>query len=299
MKKTVIAIIVFCVLLIVMIFAGRANFEFAQTDSFIVSAKDSQKLIDDGAILVAVCEADEYNTAHINGAINIPMSLLVVNEPYKNMAPSTSQIEEVMSAAGISENDTILLYDNNSNMSAARVQWTLNLYNNFNVKVISGGLTALEGAGFETSEEPMVLDAAEYKTGDKQKKLVVSLAYIKLLIDKPDEKTIIIDTRSAEEYYAGTIPGAVNIEYKWNNYANGEYKSVRDLQITYLENNITSDMKIIVFCKTSVRAAQTYTALKNAGYEDVRVYDGAWLEYEAEENPQTPTEVVPLVQDAS
>lgn len=288
----------FCVLLAAGLFSGCANFEFGDTEGYIVTAKESVELISGGAILVAVCEADEYNTTHIDGAINIPMSSLVVNEPYKNMAPDKGQIKDVMSAAGISENDTLLVYDNNSNMSAARVQWTLNLYNNFNVKVVSGGLNALEEAGFETTTEATVLDAAEYNTGDKQKKLVVSLSYIKLLQDNPEEN-VIIDTRSAQEYRAGTIPGALNIEYVWNNYANGEYKSVRDLQITYLEKGITSDMKIILFCKTSVRAAQTYAALKNAGYMDVRVYDAAWLEYEMEMDPQAPVEDVPVIQDAS
>ena len=289
----------FCILLAASLFSGCANYEFAETGNFIVTAEESIQLINDGAILVAVCEAEEYDTVHIDGAINIPMSSLVVNEPYKNMAPEKTQIEEVMSTAGISENDTILVYDNNANMLAARVQWTLNLYNNFNVKVVSGGIEALKKAGMNTTTDAIILEPAEYSAGDKQKKLVVSLAYLNLLQDTPEEGTIIIDTRSAEEFKAGTIPGAVNIEYVWNNYANGEYKSVRDLQITYLEEGITSDMKIILFCKTSVRAAQTYAALKNAGYTDVRVYDAAWLEYEAEMNPQVPVEEVPVIQDAS
>ena len=297
MKKTV--IFMFCVLLAASMFTGCSNFEFGETGNYIVDAKDCADLINEGAILVAVCEKEDYDALHIDGAINIPMSSLVINEPYKNMAPEKDQINEVMSAAGVSENDTLLVYDNNANMSAARVQWTLNLYNNFNVKVVSGGLEALKNAGMDTSAEATVLNPAEYKAGDKQKKLVVSLSYINLLTDKPEENTVIIDTRSAAEYAEGTIPGAINIEYVWNNYANGEYKSIRDLQITYLDKGITSDMKIIVFCKTSVRAAQTYAALKNAGYDDVRVYDAAWLEYEAEMNPQAPVEVVPQVQDAS
>jgi len=296
-KKTI--AIMFCILLAASLFSGCANYEFAETGNFIVTAEESIQLINDGAILVAVCEAEEYDTVHIDGAINIPMSSLVVNEPYKNMAPEKTQIEEVMSTAGISENDTILVYDNNANMLAARVQWTLNLYNNFNVKVVSGGIEALKKAGMNTTTDATIFEPAEYSAGDKQKKLVVSLAYLNLLQDTPEEGTIIIDTRSAEEFKAGTIPGAVNIEYVWNNYANGEYKSVRDLQITYLEEGITSDMKIILFCKTSVRAAQTYAALKNAGYTDVRVYDAAWLEYEAEMNPQVPVEEVPVIQDAS
>ena len=289
----------FCVLLAASMFSGCANFEFAQTGNYIVEAKDCAELIENGAILIAVCETEEYDTLHISGAVNIPMSSLVVNEPYANMAPEDNQIEEVMSAAGITADDTLLLYDNKSNMAAARVQWTLNLYNNFNVKVVSGGFEALQNAGFTTTSDATILDAAQYITGEKQKKLVVSLSYINLLQDKPEENVVVIDTRSDDEYYAGTIPGAIHIEYLWNDYANGEYKSIRDLQITYLEKGITSDMKIIVFCKTSVRAAQTYTALKNAGYEDVRVYDAAWLEYEAEMNPQAPTEEVPRVQDAS
>lgn len=297
MKKTI--IFMFCVLLAASMFSGCAKFEFGETGNFIVEAKDCAELMEQGAVLVAVCEKEEYDTVHIDGAINIPMSSLVVNEPYPNMAPQEDQIEEVMGAAGVSENDVLLLYDNNANMSAARVQWTLNLYNNFNIKVVSGGLEALKKEGFETSQQTVSLEPVEYKAGEKQKKLVVSLNYINLLQDKPDENAVIIDTRSKAEYREGTIPGAINIEYIWNNYANGEYKSVRDLQLTYLENGITYDTKIIVFCKTSVRAAQTYTALRNAGYEDVRVYDGAWLEYEAEMNPQTPVEEVPLVQDAS
>ena len=297
MKKTI--IFMFCVLLAASMFSGCANFEFAQTGNYIVEAKDCAELIENGAILIAVCETEEYDTLHISGAVNIPMSSLVVNEPYANMAPEDNQIEEVMSAAGITADDTLLLYDNKSNMAAARVQWTLNLYNNFNVKVVSGGFEALQNAGFTTTSDATILDAAQYITGEKQKKLVVSLSYINLLQDKPEENVVVIDTRSDDEYYAGTIPGAIHIEYLWNDYANGEYKSIRDLQITYLEKGITSDMKIIVFCKTSVRAAQTYTALKNAGYEDVRVYDAAWLEYEAEMNPQAPTEEVPRVQDAS
>ncbi len=289
----------FCVLLTASMFSGCADFEFAETGNYIVEAKDCTSLIEGGAILVAVCEQEEYDTLHISGSVNIPMSSLVVNEPYANMAPEEGQIEEVLSAAGITADDTLLLYDNKSNMAAARVQWTLNLYNNFNVKVISGGFEALKEAGFDTTEEPTVLSAAEYITGEKQKKLVVSLSYINLLQDTPDENVVIVDTRSAEEYAAGTIPGAINIEYVWNNYANGEYKSIRDMQITYLDKGITSDMKIIVFCKTSVRAAQTYTALKNAGYEDVRVYDAAWLEYETEMGPQAPVQEVATVQDAS
>jgi len=296
-KKTVLAIILS---LIVIVAAGCDSYVFEPTGQYIVTAKDALALMNNGAIMVDVQAPEEYNSAHVEGAVNIPMSALVVNEPYSNMLPPAKQIEDVLGASGIKETDSILLYDDNANMQAARVQWTLNMYNNFNVKVVSGGLKALKEAGAKTSAENTVLPETAYTAGEKQESLLVSLEDIKAILNQPDKKTVIIDTRSDEEFAEGTIPGSVHIEYTWNNYPSGDYKIPMDIQSTYLEQDISPDMKLILFCKTSVRAAQTYAALKDAGYKDVRVYDGAWLEYSDVEKPQAPSgSPEPSKQDAS
>jgi len=296
-KKTALAIIIG---LVILSLTGCAKYDFTQTDQYIVTPKQAISLAGEGAVLVDVRPAADYAAEHIAGAVNIPMSALTVNEPYDNMLPEAKQVKQVMSSAGITENDTILVYDDAANMQAARVQWTLNVYGNFNVKVVSGGFKELTKADAQTSNQATVLSEAEYNTGDVQKTLKVNFSYIQMLIDSPEENTVIIDTRSAEEYAAGTIPGAINIEYIWNNYASGQYKSSQDIQSTYIGKNILPEMKIIVFCKTSVRAAQTYTALKDAGYQDVRVYDGAWLEYSDLADPQMPAQTpAPSKQDAS
>ncbi len=299
MKRIILLVLV--VVMISSLLAGCANYDFNEDDQYIVTAKQALDLIEEGVIVVDVESRENYGLSHIEGAINIPMSDLVTDDPYSNMLPDASQIEMVMGMAGITENDTILVYDNSNNMKAARVQWTLNMFGNFNVKVISGGITALKDKKAVTTMTAKVLSETSYKTADIEKSLIVTLDYVKSVINMPDENTLIIDTRSYEEYIAGTIPGACNIEYTWNNYSNGQYKSARDIQITYIDKGVMPDMKIIVFCKTSVRAAQTYTALKNAGYKDVRVYDGAWLEFSDKETPQVPVDDVapPTSQDAS
>ena len=288
-------------ILVMLTVSGCTKYEFTQTDQYIVTPKQAISLAEEGAVLVDVRPAGDYAAEHITGAINIPMSALVTNEPYNNMLPEAGQLEQVLGAAGITENDMLLVYDDASNMQAARVQWTLNAYSNLNIKVVSGGITALTKANAETTNQEVMLPATEYKAGEKEKTLIVSLAYVQMLLDNPEEKTVIVDTRSNEEYAEGTIPGAIHIEYIWNNYASGQYKSAQDIQSTYIGKDILPDMKIIVFCKTSVRATQTYTALKDAGYQDVRVYDGAWLEYSATGSPQSaPSQsVAPSQQDAS
>ena len=302
MKKTVIALVCMAFLFSL---SGCAQYDFIAAGEYIVTAKEALSLQAGGAVLVDVQSAEDYAAVHIEGAINIPMEALTVAEPYANTVAPEEKIASVMSDAGIRETDTLLLYDNNANMQAARVQWTLNLYGNFNVKVVSGGLKHMEEAGAAVVTTPTTLPATEYKTGEKQKKLLVTLDYIKMLIDKPDANTIIVDARTAEEYAAGTIPGSVNIDYALNNYPSGEYKSAMDLQSTYLSKGIVpgADLKLVVFCKSGVRAAQTYTALKDAGYADVRVYDGSYTEYSdvmgTQAEPPSTAPVAPTQGDAS
>ncbi len=277
-----------------------ANYDFGETGQYIVTADEVESLVADGAIVVDARSAEDYLVDHLAGAINIPMGALVVNEPYANMLPEADQIEMVMGAAGVSENDTLLIYDNSNNMLAARVQWTLNMYSNFNVKVISGGYQALINEGLEMNTTNTTLPETVYTAGEYQKTLITSLAYINSTLNIPDENIVIIDTRSAEEYNAGTIPGVLHKEYVWTMYANGVYKTVDDLQSTYLDEGLMPDTRIILFCKTSVRAAQVYTALKDAGYTDVRIYDGAWLEYSELGEVWVPSSnITPTKQDAS
>ena len=296
MKKRIL-ILIFA-LVLVLSATGCSDFAFEESGDYIITAEDA--LAASGAILIDARDTEAYQEGHVEGAVCLPMSALTTDEPYSNMLADETQIAEAMGAAGITENDTVFVYDDASNMQSARIQWSLNMFGNTNVKVISGGYTALEAAGANIVTTTTEMAATEYNTGDKQRKLIVSLEYIKMLIDEPEENTVIIDTRSAEEYAQGTIPGAINIEYIWNDYADGSYKSPRDIRLTYLNKGIYPEMKIIVFCKTSVRAAQTYTALKDAGYQDVRVYDGAWLEFEATEGSTiAPSETAPVQGDAS
>ena len=47
---------------------------------------------------------------------------------------------------------------------------------------------------------------------------------------------------------------------------------------------ITKDKTVIVYCETSVRAGVIYLALKGLGYSNVKVYDGAYLEWQSVES---------------
>ncbi|EMP54325.1 thiosulfate sulfurtransferase [Marinobacter santoriniensis NKSG1] len=93
-------------------------------------------------------------------------------------------------------------------------------------------------------------------------------------LEKADEAIrqadLLLDVRDPDEYRSGHIPGAVNIsrgmlEFKFSNDPS-------------LENR---DMKIVLYCKTSGRAALSAQSLKAMGYRNVQSIEGgfdAWVD---------------------
>ena len=124
------------------------------------------------------------------------------------------------------------------------------------------------------------------------------------LLNNPPENFAIIDVRSDEEYNDGTIPGAIHIEYLNNNFPDITYKPVQQIRILYKDAGIMPEDTVVMFCKSSIRAAQTWAALYNAGYRNLKIYDGAWLEWSSDDSlpvykPEVPGQVQIQVQDAS
>jgi len=249
---------------------------------YIVEANQVKDLLNkDNVVLVDAQNSDVYLKAHIKGTVNISRSDITVNVPVENMLAQKEQIEGALGKNGISNNSTIVIYDDNNNMDAARLWWTLMIYGHENVKVISGGLKALETAKLETTADTLKVTPVKYTAKEKNMSMLATIEEVKAQVNDPKKNVVLLDTRTQKEFDEGTIPGSVLIDYIKNNYKDGTYKSVRDIKIQYIESGITNDKTVIMYCKTSIRGAETYLALYNAGYRNLKLYDGAWLEWSA------------------
>lgn len=77
---------------------------------------------------------------------------------------------------------------------------------------------------------------------------------------------LFIDTRDADQFAAGTIPGAVNIEWR---------------EVLDRIHEIPKDQKTVLFCNTGSLSAQATFALRIAGRDNVTVLQGGregWLQ---------------------
>ena len=261
--------------------AGCSSTNAADEGQYIIDAKDAAGYIGkQGTVIVDMQKPEDYAKAHIKGSVNIALEEIVINTPVPNMLAPKGQIENVLGSKGIANDAMIIIYDNNKNMEAARLWWTLRIYGHENAKVVSGGFNALQAAKLEMTAEVPAVTSAKYTAKDMDTSMIATIDEVKAQVNQPQKNVVLLDTRSQEEFDQGTIPGSILLDYSDNNYKDGTYKKVQDIKIQYIENKITPDKTAIMYCKTSVRAAQTCLALYNAGYRNMKVYDGAWLEWQ-------------------
>lgn len=281
--------------------------DFAENSNSIIEADEALALTGgDNVVLVDTQNGNFYQMEHAEGAVNISRAEIVIMEPYPNLVGSKEQIEKVLGSKGISNDTTVVIYDNNKNMDAARLWWTLLAYGHApdKIKVVSGGLNALRRAGAAIGSDRVSISPATYTAKDFDDSMMATLQDVKGQVDNPDADTCIIDTRTIEEYQEGTIPGSIHYNFENNNFGDGTYRPVDQIRINYLELGVEPDDTVMMFCKTSIRGAQTYLALYNAGYRNLKLYDGAWVEWSSKpslpvQKPEQAGVPVPSVQDGS
>lgn len=259
--------------------------EFSESDRIIEASELAALLNDSTTVIIDARSSEEYDKGHLIGSINLPPSKLTISDPVSGTIAPKEKVEEVLGANGISEDTTVLIYDNSGGVYSSRVWWVLTVYGHENVKVINNGQTAIVNEGLELTLDVPSIEATTYSASDLDASMIATIDDVKAVVDGTSEACI-IDVRSLAEYDEGAIPGAVLYPHTKNLYNDGTFRSARDTYLNYNDLGIKKDETVILYCKSSFRATQTTLLLEEAGYEDIKVYDGAWLEWSTKDMPK-------------
>ncbi|OYY07492.1 MAG: sulfurtransferase [Polynucleobacter sp. 24-46-87] len=88
------------------------------------------------------------------------------------------------------------------------------------------------------------------------------------------DSDVLLDVREADEYASGHIPGAVHIS-----------RGLLEFKISNAPELASRDLKIVLYCKTSGRAALAAKALNDMGYLNVESIAGGFDAWVAAGNP--------------
>jgi thiosulfate/3-mercaptopyruvate sulfurtransferase len=245
-----------------------------------------------GLVFVEVDEdTAAYDGGHLEGAVKLDWKK-DLQDPLRRDFVDKAGFEALLSAKGISNDDTVILYGGNNNWFAAYAYWYLKLYGHQDVKLIDGGRKKWELDGRPLSKDVVERPATQYKAKDPDLSI---RAFRDEVVDSIGSKNI-IDVRSPDEFSgkilapahlpqeqaqrAGHVPTALNIP--WSKAANedGTFKSDEELAKLYDEQGYDDTRATIAYCRIGERSSHTWFVLQELlGKPDVKNYDGSWVEY--------------------
>jgi 3-mercaptopyruvate sulfurtransferase SseA len=255
------------------IFAGNEPGEGIYVDQDYLnslSPDESLKIID-------FRSPEAYAAGHIDGAINIPNTVLSPKlAGLRNQLPSIEERQATFAAAGLSYDDTIIIYGDDL---AGRAFIAFDQSGFDKVHILEGGIT--EWAG-EASTEIVTPVASDFVL-DRAKIEVVDKDYVLAHYKAPG--TIIIDSRGAEGFAAGSIPGSINIPIGVS-HSGAAVQNIEALAAALEANKVTPEHQLILTCGSGNVASNQLAALRDLGYTNLVLYDGSWEEWG--NDPSTP-----------
>jgi thiosulfate/3-mercaptopyruvate sulfurtransferase len=226
-----------------------------------------------------------YDAGHLPGAVFVDLDRWLAAPGSaaagRHPLPDPEAFAEGMAQLGIGDTDTVVAYDDDGGVTAARLVWMLRATGH-DAALLDGGLATYDGpldqattsrarAGFTARPWP------HERLAD--------------IDEAADPAHAVLDARDAVRFRGeqepvdprpGHIPGARNVPARGNLDDRGRFLPVDELRRRFAAAGVTDGSAVVSYCGSGVTACHTLLALEHAGFGPGRLYPGSWSQYSSD-----------------
>ncbi|MDP9106879.1 MAG: rhodanese-like domain-containing protein [Candidatus Eremiobacteraeota bacterium] len=245
---------------------------------------------------------EQYAAGHIPSAIHLDYAddLSDPATPYAARVAPPELFARTMEANGIGDDSIVVAYDAGTVPFAARIVWMLRYYGHDDAFVLAGGLPAWIAAGSPLATATNETPASNETVPSNTPPTFTPHTHAALRASR-DEVLAVAEGRSAtqlvetqrDQTYAQrdrVIRGAVRLSGNLllEDARGGRVADAFTLERLVHDAGLDPHARTMVSCGSGVSASGAWLALREAGFDDVAVYDGSWMEWEHDALPSVP-----------
>jgi thiosulfate/3-mercaptopyruvate sulfurtransferase len=244
---------------------------------------------DDPKLRIIDCASlDRYERAHIPGAVGLPVDGWLKDPEDKLHVMGPKAFAELMEKLGVSEDTTVVAYDDNQMVLATRLWWVLSHYGHTNAKVLNGVWYRWISEGRPVTFKETVPATGRF-TSRPDESVICRLDYLRSNLNASG--TQVLDVRPDGEWSGktndfgnkrtGHVPGGLHL-FAQKFLTDDERRMVRpapELRTLLKDAGVHPGQEVIVHCQAGIRTTLGMFVLRLMGWDRVRAYDAAMAEW--------------------
>ena len=246
--------------------------------SFMLVSLDwlKKNLSDPNLVILDARPKNLFLYEHLENSQSLSIEQVIQFDQYgSHLVLSEENFTELLNSLGIDNTKTVVVVGDSMDPSAARIVWTFLYFGHGQTFLLDSTISDLQRNGFEFTKKIFTPLRTNF-TPNVNYTIRIEAETLKNNLDK----FTILDARTPQEFMEGHIPNSKLIPFTEGiGFDEKLFKNSKFLQNLFSHHKILNDNPIICYCMHGHRASSLFFQLRVAGFKNVKLYDGSFVEW--------------------